>query len=116
MKKTQKKYTFQIYETVSTDWSDEKKYLGTYSSVAPTEAKAISNIWFREKLRNHADGNYYVKYTYKLISIEEESMIEKEPEDNWPKDEDGDPLPLRKRENGIDYILTDNGEYTEVYD
>lgn len=116
--KTKYKYTFQIIVTISTDWETNRYIKGTYSSVATSEKKAINNICFREGFRNHDDGEQYVEYTYKLLEVEEEKLIEEEqkPIREWPVDEDGDPLPLRKRENGIDYILTDNGEYTEVYD
>ncbi len=115
MKKTKFKFTFRIYEEYITDWDERKVVKGTFSSVATSERKAINNICFREGFRNTSGADYIVKYTYQLIEVEEEKLIEPE-QRPWPTDEDGEPLPLRKRENGIDYILTDNGEYTEVYD
>lgn len=116
--KTKYKYTFQIIVTISTDWETNRYIKGTYSSVATSEKKAINNICFREGFRNHDNGEQYVEYTYKLLEVEEEKLIQEDkmPEDNWPKDEDGEPLPLYKTEDGIDYILADSGEYVEIYD
>lgn len=118
MKKTKYKFTFQIYKHYITEWEEDTKLVGTFHNTATSEKKAINNICWREDFRNHYGADYTIKYTYKLLDCEEEKLIEEEQEPirEWPVDEDGDPLPLRKRENGIDYILTDNGEYTEVYD
>ncbi len=129
MKKPRKKYVLSVTRHEVSEYSDYHRYIGDYETVAVSIRQAWNNIRFSNELKNHDSGDTYIYYSYTVTNItdidpdvpiyqteddflaerdEDISLFEEEPEE--------EKLPLYATIDGVDYILTDNGEYTEIFD
>ena len=128
MKKPRKRYLLKVTKHELSDYSEEHRCIGTFETVAVSIRQAWSNIRFSNDLRDWCYDDSEVKYTYEVIDIEDidpdvptyqtEDDFEPNGEDIslFEEREEEEKLPLYATIDGIDYILTDNGEYTEIFD
>ncbi len=134
MRGQRKKYKLTVRRLEVNDFSDYGTYLGTFTTIATSKKAAWKNIRFRHGFNPYDSGDTAVSYSYKVISEEpidpvnpvgEKVKVKKTKQgvEVFPDeafldviDPEEEKKPLYITKDGIEYILTDNGEYTEIYD
>lgn len=129
MKKPRKKYTLKVLRKDISEYKDEVTFVGIHETTAVSIRQAWNNIRFNNDFQDRDYDTYSTVYLYEVLNIEDidpDVNVYQDEDDFLPKDGEEISLfeekpeeeakPLYITVDGIDYILTDNGEYTEIYD
>ena len=129
MKKPRKKYTLKVIRREASDYDDRKSFVGYFDTTAVSIRQAWNNIRYSNNFRDYDSGDISVSYHYEVTDIENidpDVNVYQDQDDFEPKPGEDISLfeehpeeetkPLYATIDGIDYILTDNGEYTEIFD
>lgn len=129
MKKPRKKYTLKVIRREVSDYDDRKSLVGYFDTTAVSIRQAWNNIRYTNGFRDYDSGDTSVTYHYQVTAIEdidpdvptyqtEDDFIPEEGKDIslFEEQPEEEKQPLYATIDGINYILTDNGEYTEIFD
>lgn len=129
MRKPRKQYQIKVIRREISDTSIIEVKEGLFSTTAVSIRQAWNNIRYQHGFNPTNYGSFRVEYDYQVIKV-----IDIDPDvDIYHKKDTFEPTPgedislflhLSDEEtkpefvtiNGVDYILTDNGEYTEIFD
>ena len=129
MKKPRKKYTLKVVRREVSEYEEHKSFVGYFDTTAVSIRQAWNNIRYSNKFCDYDSGDTSVSYHYEVTDIEDidpdvptyqlEDDFEPEPGEDislFEEQPEEEKLPLYATIDGIDCILTDNGEYTEIFD
>ena len=129
MKKPRKKYTLKVIRREVSDYDDHKTVIGYFDTTAVSIMQAWSNIRYSNNFRDYDSGDISVSYHYEVSDIEDidpDVKVYQDQDDFIPESgkdislfeehPEEETKPLYATIDGINYILTDNGEYTEIFD
>lgn len=129
MKKPRKKYTLKVVRREESEFDTQSYFLGYYETTAVSIRQAWNNIRYSNGFNDSSNDYASITYHYEVTDIEDidpdvptyqlEDDFEPEPGEDislFEEQPEEEKLPLYATIDGIDYILTDNGEYTEIFD
>ena len=129
MKKPRKIYTLRVIRKETTDYSTDSYVIGEFTTTAVTIRQAWNNIRYQNKFNDFYNDYSEIIFKYEVTDIknldpdvcayhvEDDFEAEKDEEISLFEEENYDDIkPLYATIDGVNYILNDMGEYSEIFD